>query len=444
LKVDKRAWLVAMAVSLVAYLTSADVSAQSAAAPQPAPAPAPAPALAPASPVPETPPVPPAQPTPDATRAADVESECESQWFIRVYRHAYRSVVRIDTGGGLGAGFVFHSQKYVATAFHVVSLGRSIEVSFSDGTTTDAEIVAIDREHDLAILELETPAHVPPLLPATRERVALGTPVLAIGHPYATVDAELEGLLSWSVSQGIISGRGERLLQTDAALNPGNSGGPLLGCDGRVLGVVSAKLQAEGIGFVIPSRMLVALVSDIGKQPPFSGDWRLSPGLGLLFQGNPEEALLGFEINLGLQIYDRWETRLRYGPLWSVSQEEPPPNVFDQSRMRHALQLDAGYRFMLRERPFPVYFGVYIGGAATRTQTDQTLLTGTPQDPACTGVGCPFVVQRADVEEAAWMGYPVVGVHLELFGMLDLSYAFLPDVIDVKLSLHRAFLGISL
>jgi len=380
---------------------------------------------------------------PQAEANEEQPGPCDGEWFIRVYRGAYRSVVRIDTGGGLGAGFVFHSPRHVATAFHVVSLGRSIDVTFADGSTVGAEVVAVDRENDLAILELEEPASVPPLLPSDMERVHLGTPVLAIGHPYATVDAELEGLLSWSVSQGIVSGRGQRLLQTDAALNPGNSGGPMLGCDGRVLGVVSAKLQAEGIGFVIPIRFLVALTRQIGRQEPFSGDWRLSPGLGLLFHGNPEEALLGFELSLGVQIYDRWETRLRYGPLWAVALPDQPPEIFDQKRMRHALQLDAGYRFMLRERPFPVYLGVLIGGAATRTQTDRVELLGVAQDPACT-VNCSVAVQRTDTQEARWMGYPVVGFHLELFGGLDVSYAFLPDVIDVTLSIHRAFLGIAL
>ena len=199
---------------------------------------------------------------------ARVDGSCDGKWFTRIYQASYKSVVRIDTGGGLGAGFVFHSPKYVATAFHVVSLGRELEVTFADGKTSGATVVAVDKDNDLAILELDTPAvGVAPLEPDEAEKIELGTPVLAIGHPYATVGDELEGLLSWSVSQGIISGRGERLLQTDAALNPGNSGGPLIGCDGRVLGVVSAKLQAEGIGFVIPSRLLVKTLDKIAPNP---------------------------------------------------------------------------------------------------------------------------------------------------------------------------------
>jgi S1-C subfamily serine protease len=384
----------------------------------------------------EAPPLPPTDAPP--------ESGCDGEWFIRVYRGAYRSVVRIDTAGGLGAGFVFHSPRHVATAFHVVSLGRAVEVTFADGTTMAAEVVAVDKENDLAILELYGTASAPPLEPGETDQPDLGTPVLAIGHPYATVNDELEGLLSWSVSQGIVSGRGERLLQTDAALNPGNSGGPLLGCDGRLLGVVSAKLQAEGIGFVIPSRLLVALTPEIDRQPPFLGDWSISPGLGMMLHANPREALLGFEVSLGVEVIDRWEARLRYGSLWAVAQQEQPPEVFSRAIQRHALGLDAGYRFMLRERPFPVYLGLFVGGAATRTQINETHLTGVAQDPACTGTACSFQVQRTDMETADWMGYPVVGFHLEIFGGLDLSYAFLPDVTDIELSLHRALLGVTL
>src|SRR5262245_9611074 len=134
---------------------------------------------------PAPPPAPSPTPSPTTMRAVDKEEndkeedkttvlgegKCDGEWYIRVYRGAYRSVVRIDSGGGLGAGFVFHSPRHVATAFHVVSLGRAVEVTFADGTTTDAEVVAIDRENDLAILELEEPAKVPPLTPALEPKV---------------------------------------------------------------------------------------------------------------------------------------------------------------------------------------------------------------------------------------------------------------------------------
>jgi S1-C subfamily serine protease len=384
----------------------------------------------------------------EAPAAAEVKSPddaCEGKWFTRVYRHSYRSVVRIDTAGGLGAGFLFHSRRHVATAFHVVANGRAIEVTLANQQTFAAEVVAIDRENDLAILELSEPVkRLAPLEPGDTRGIDLGTPVLVIGHPYATADAELEGLLSWSVSQGIISGRGRRLLQTDAAINPGNSGGPLLGCDGRVLGVVSAKLQAEGIGFVIPSHLLVRLARKIGTQPPYLGDWRLSPSAGLLWHGTPREGLLGFELGLGIQIFDRWEVRARYGPLWTVVEADPAPDVFERSRMRHALQLDASYRWMLRSRPFPLYLTLGLGASATQTSTTEIRLAVTKVDPACVDPGCALVAQRVETNDEQWMGYPVLALGVEMFGGLTLSYSFLPDVTDVEQSIHRGYIGLSL
>jgi hypothetical protein len=340
---------------------------------------------------------------------------------------------------------LFHSPKHVATAFHVVSLGREIEVTFANGKTIGAEVVAVDKKNDLAILELHQAAEgMTPLDPGEADKVELGTPVLAIGHPYATVDDELEGLLSWSVSQGIISGRGERLLQTDAALNPGNSGGPLIGCDGRVLGVVSAKLQAEGIGFVIPAGLLVKTLDKIGTQPEFGGDWRLTASLGILFHGNPEEGLLGFEIGVGVAFYDALQIRLRYGPLWSVTEQDVPADVFQRTHMRHSLQGDLGYRLLLQERPFPIYMGAFIGGAAAKNEISETTLTGVATDPNCTGGNCQIRVDRTDTETDEWRGYPLIGLELEILSGVGMSYAFMPDVTDLELSLHRGMLAFSL
>src|SRR5690606_5509756 len=251
---------------------------------------------------------------------------CDPNWFSRVYNQTHTAVVRIDTGkGGLGAGFVFHDRRYVATAYHVVIAEDRILVTFTDDRAYPARVVAVDEENDLAILELARPAPVDPLPVHGDDRIALGTPVIAIGHPYAIVDDELERLLTWSVSQGIVSGNGERLMQTDAALNPGNSGGPLIGCDGTALGVVSAKLQGEGIGFVIPGHLLQALVPKIGGDVPDPVHWRLKVSAGLLFHASSSEALLGFDAGLELAIEQRWQLRLAAGPLFGVREPDQPP-----------------------------------------------------------------------------------------------------------------------
>ena len=162
--------------------------------------------------------------------------------------------MRIDNAEGLGTGFLVTSA-YLVTAFHVVALGRPLRVTAADGTEQAGRVVATDRAHDLALLELEHPIAGAAPLVAETQPAPVGTPVIAIGHPFALLDRvnrTLDGLLYWTATQGIISERSEEFVQTDAAVNPGNSGGPLLACDGHVLGLVTAKLGGEGVGFAVP------------------------------------------------------------------------------------------------------------------------------------------------------------------------------------------------
>ncbi len=182
------------------------------------------PALPPQGPLP---PIPTSEPPSSQPRASEPNTEppkCEQAFIERVYKATKPSVVRITRpDGGLGTGFVFHSQKHVATALHVVDLGRGVRVEFPGGRMTNADVVAVDEEHDLAILELDEPADAPPLQP--RWNVEIGAPIVAIGNPYgdlARFSRELEGLLNFSISQGIVSAKSDAYIHTDAVLSPGN------------------------------------------------------------------------------------------------------------------------------------------------------------------------------------------------------------------------------
>jgi S1-C subfamily serine protease len=238
----------ALAVALV--LLVADAGAQS--------EPAPAPPGKPLAPMPKA-------KAPD--EAPDEQPRCDQAFIERVYKATKPSVVRITRpDGGLGTGFVFHSSKHIATALHVVDLGRDVRVEFPGGKQTTAEVVAWDDEHDVAILELAEVTEAPPLLP--RWSIAIGAPILAIGNPYGDLprfSRELEGLLNFSVSQGIVSAQTDALIQTDAVLSPGNSGGPMLSCDGHVVGVADKLLEAR-IGFGVPVVHLANLVPQIGRR----------------------------------------------------------------------------------------------------------------------------------------------------------------------------------
>ena len=163
---------------------------------------------------------------------------------------------------GLGSGVVINRDANVLTALHVIEGSEEIELGFPDGTRTSATLVNLDRDKDIAVL---APAVLPGLVvPATMGSAAalrVGDEVFAVGHPLGLVG---------SLSAGVVSGlerqsrqeEGEEprqgLIQFDAAVNPGNSGGPLLDSAGRVVGIVTGLFNPTdddvfiGIGFAVP------------------------------------------------------------------------------------------------------------------------------------------------------------------------------------------------
>lgn len=181
---------------------------------------------------------------------------------VRVHTYKEDEASGEDTPDGTGTGVIIVESGVILTNFHVVGSARSIKVTFSDGSESEADIISVQPEDDLAVLQ----AKVLPddLIPATMRStadLALGDEVIAVGYPFG---------IGPSVSSGVISGfgreyrnpEGERvlsnLIQFDAAANPGNSGGPLVTADGEVVGIITAILNPSdqrvfiGIGFAVP------------------------------------------------------------------------------------------------------------------------------------------------------------------------------------------------
>lgn len=179
------------------------------------------------------------------------------------------SVVTIVTDDGIGSGVVFRKGGIVVTNEHVVREDRTVQIALAEGTRVNGEVTATDRATDLAVVQAERRD-----LPAVRFQTALpraGEPVIAMGTPLG-----LEG----SVTAGIVSGLGRQipgtagrsralvdLLQTDAAISPGNSGGALVNARGEVVGVNEAYLPPEtgavSIGFAIPAATVVDTVEEL-------------------------------------------------------------------------------------------------------------------------------------------------------------------------------------
>jgi serine protease Do len=161
---------------------------------------------------------------------------------------------------GLGSGMIMDAQGHILTNHHVAGGATKIEVILSDGRQFSAKLVGTDSKTDLAVIQISAPGPLPFVKFGDSDKVEVGEWVVAIGHPRGLDQTVTQGIISAKHRSGIADPNSyQDFLQTDAAINPGSSGGPLLNLRGEVIGVNAAIASEsggfEGIGFTIPSNM---------------------------------------------------------------------------------------------------------------------------------------------------------------------------------------------
>ena len=177
----------------------------------------------------------------------------------------------VTTSAAAGSGFIFSDDGYILTNYHVIEDSDSIKVATYDGNSYDAELVGYDESNDIAVLKIDA-SGLSPVVLGDSDNLNVGDSVVAIGNPL--------GELTFSLTSGVVSALDRQvtlssnvtmdLIQTDCAINSGNSGGPLFNLYGEVIGITNAKYSSSGseasidnIGFAIPINHILDIVTSI-------------------------------------------------------------------------------------------------------------------------------------------------------------------------------------
>ena len=247
----------------------------------------------------------------DGVRLVYADGHGDALTIQEIYRKVNPSTVTVVTelprGASVGTGVILTEDGYIITNAHVIAGGTSCYVALADGSIFDAALVGYDAEQDLAVIKAQdTDGRAAQGLPAAEfgdsDALSVGDPVYAIGNP---LGVELRGTLTDGIVSAInrdvyVDGVTMTLIQTNAALNNGNSGGPLINVYGQVVGINTMKMgsssttSVEGLGFAIPIASTAYMINDLIAYGEVHG-----------------EVVIGISVQIAPVILDSSETALR-------------------------------------------------------------------------------------------------------------------------------------
>ena len=247
----------------------------------------------------------------DGVRLVYADGHGDALTIQEIYRRVNPSTVTVVTelprGASVGTGVILTEDGYIITNAHVIAGGTSCYVALADGSIFDAALVGYDAEQDLAVIKAQdTDGRAAQGLPAAEfgdsDALSVGDPVYAIGNP---LGVELRGTLTDGIVSAInrdvaVDGVTMTLIQTNAALNNGNSGGPLINVYGQVVGINTMKMgsssttSVEGLGFAIPISSTAYMINDLIAYGEVRG-----------------EVMIGISVQIAPVILESGETALR-------------------------------------------------------------------------------------------------------------------------------------
>ena len=183
--------------------------------------------------------------------------------FSGIYYDAVDSVVIVTTNTGQGTGFIIDREGYIVTNYHIIEGATAAVIYTSSDGLYDVQLIGVDSIMDVALLKIEE--NFQKLTLGDSDNVDVGEKVIAIGNPYGLQFSATVGSISQIHREG--PNGLDVYLQIDAAVNPGNSGGPVIDKNGKVIGMVNFKVKgAEGLGFALESNFIKQAVNDIYQQ----------------------------------------------------------------------------------------------------------------------------------------------------------------------------------
>ena len=242
------------------------------------------------------------------TMPLDAFSQAEPLSLQELYRSCQPSVVAIRTTktkqtGALGTGIIMTADGYLLTNAHVLDGAKKVTVTLlADESAHDAKLVGADSVSDLAVLKIDAQGLTPAQF-ANSDELQVGDPVIAIGNPLGT---ELNGTMTNGIVSAInrnviYGGHSMSLIQTNAAINEGNSGGPLINEHGQVIGITNMKAfdtGVEGICFAIPTSVVRPVVNALIAEGEVAG----RPSIGIVIGALDEDAADYYDVPQGLYV----------------------------------------------------------------------------------------------------------------------------------------------